>query len=57
MKSDRHRLLERSGGIEGKPIALCPNTSELRDDQNDIKDAGKTSKITLRMWGKQLKRH
>jgi hypothetical protein len=48
MKSDRHRLVERSGGIEGKPITLCPNTPELRDDQNDIKDVEKTIKMTLR---------
>jgi hypothetical protein len=67
MMSDRHRLVERSREIEGKPITLCPNTPELRDDQNDIKNVGETIKMTLRMWksnqndskdvGKQSKWH
>jgi hypothetical protein len=48
MKSDHHCLVERSGGIEGKAITLCPNTPELRDDQNDIKDVGKTVKMAFR---------
>jgi hypothetical protein len=30
---------------------LCPNTPELRDDQNDIKDVGKTVKMAFRFWG------
>jgi hypothetical protein len=40
--------VEGSGEIEGKLITLCPNTFELRDDQNYIKDVGKTIKMALR---------
>jgi hypothetical protein len=44
MKFDHYRLVERSD----KTITLCPNIPELRDDQNDIRDVGKTIKMALR---------
>jgi hypothetical protein len=49
MKFDLHRLVERSGGIEARPITLCLNTPELRDDQNDMKDVGKRIKMESKL--------
>jgi hypothetical protein len=42
-------MVERSREIEYNPITLSPNTPELRGDQNDIKDVGKTINMALRL--------